>query len=124
MLKPIAISCLSVAALIGTAFAAPILRIETSISGRNAEGEMEVLSKPTVIVESGKPATIRMGKISYEVTPILRENGTVDIQTSISKDTGKRSIALANPRVIVEMGKEGKIESKNYTLTLQPSLEK
>ncbi len=64
---PIAIIVISL-----SASAAPQPPIETSIAGRKAKGDKEVLSKPNVIVQSSKQASIKFGEFEYSMTPMLR----------------------------------------------------
>ena len=107
-----------------TASAAVQVLIETSIAKKNADGAKELLSKPSVIVESGKQAFIKLGKIEYAITPTVLPNGTVDIETVITEHDGKKAVVLAKPKVIVELGEEGEITSEQLSLTLRPTLKK
>jgi len=115
---------LATLAITFTASAAPTLRIETSIAGLSAKGAREVLSKPTVIVESGKNATIKHGNLEFSLTPTLCDNGTVDIQTVITEHKGKNAETLATPRMIVQLGKVAEIKIGQIAFTAQPSLAK
>lgn len=107
-----------------SAWAAPMLCIETSLSDHDAQGEPSVLAKPRVIVESGKRASIRFGNLEYSLTPTLHDRGTVEIETVITEHTGEKARTLSKPRVVVELGKSGEIRFGQRTLTLQPSLSK
>lgn len=117
-------SLLAASAITVAASAAPALLIKASIAEINAKGERKVLSKPNVIVESGKQATIKFGKLEYSLTPTLRDNGTVDIQTTMTERDGEKTTTLARPRMIVELGKEAEIASGQFVFTAQPSLAK
>lgn len=114
---------LTIIALTFTASAASQLVIETTIA---TKGGKDIVSKPTVIVESGKPATISTGgedtALEFALTPTLLDNGTVDIPTRITRRNGKKTDTLGTPRVIVQLGKVGRIEIGDLVLTVSPSL--
>ncbi len=107
-----------------SASALPALLLEASIAKQTAHGATEVLSQPNVIVESGKQATIRSGKLEYSLTPKLLDNGTVDIQAVITEYHGEKAVVLAKPRMIVEPGKEGSLTMEQRVFTIRASLAK
>ena len=107
-----------------SASAAPMLLIETSIAEPNAKGEKDILSKPSIIVESGKQATINFGTLKYSLIPTLRDNGTVDIETVITERNGKETTTLAKPRMIVELGKSAEVTLGQVSFTAKPSIRK
>ncbi len=107
-----------------SASAAPMLLIETSIAEPNAKGEKDILSKPCILVESGKQATINSGKLEYSLTPTLRDNGTVDIETVITERNGKETTTHAKPRMIVELGKSAVVTHGQLLFTVKPSIRK
>lgn len=107
-----------------SASGAPQLLISTTISKHDAKGDTELLSKPSIIIESGNQGIIESGKREYIITPTLRDNGTVDIQTVITESRGKETATLSKPRMIVELGKIAQVRIGQLVFTAQPSISK
>jgi hypothetical protein len=109
---------LAIIAMSLTASAAPALLVETTISDHQANGGKEVLTVPSVTVESGKEVTIQAGQFEFGVTPTLLDDGNVDISTTIKAD---------KPGVISMKGKLGnvaEIRIAQTTFTIKISLAK
>ena len=62
---------LSASILVFPVAAAPQLRIDTTFSKQMADNEKSIIASPSVIVDSGDEATIKMGKITITTTPSL-----------------------------------------------------
>lgn len=107
-----------------SASGAPLLLIETTISKHNVKGGKELLSKPSVILESGNQGSIESGKHNYSLTPILLANGKVEIQAVITERNGEKTRTIAKPRKIVELGKVISIRIGKLVFTAKPSLAK
>ncbi|MCU0796028.1 MAG: hypothetical protein MUF31_08850 [Akkermansiaceae bacterium] len=119
-MKPISI-LLAVLATFSLSSAAPLIRIETTISGKEVDGEPLILAAPGVVVEDGKEAIIRFGVLEYALTPRILKNGSVQIETVITDRTKKDSKVLAKPKTVVDLGKSAEITTGNLTLTLLPT---
>lgn len=104
------------------AAAAPALRIETTIATR---GE-RIVSRPTVVVESGKQATLSSGdeqsELTCALTPTLLADGTVDVQAVITQRHGKKTDKLASPRLHLQLGQVAKVQVGELTFTAKASL--
>lgn len=107
-----------------TAAASPSLRIEMTIA---TDGE-HIVSRPTIVTQSGKQATISSGDQESELTcaliPTLLDNGSVDIRAVITQRKGKKTETLAAPRVITQLDKLAKIQVGKLVFTAKPSLAK
>lgn len=107
-----------------TASAAPTLFVETSITQVNAKGVKEVLAAPSLAVESGKLATIQVGKLEYSITPTLLDNGTVDLRAVLTERNGEKKDQLAAPRINAGLGKVAEIKVGQIAITTKTSLAK
>jgi len=107
-----------------TAAASPSLRIEMTIA---TDGE-HIVSRPTIVTQSGKEATISSGnqqsELTCALTPTLLDNGTVDIRAVITQRKGEKTDTLATPQLITQLGKLAKIQVGKLIFTAKPSLEK
>ena len=123
-MKPILSTLLASIAITLTAAASPSLRIESTIA---TDGE-HIVSRPTIIVQSGEQAIISSGdqesELTCALTPTLLDNGTVDIRVVITQRKGKKTDTLANPRIKVQLGELAKIQSGKLVFTAKPSLAK
>ena len=107
-----------------TASAAPILLVATTITQQNAKGGKHVLAVPSIAVESGKLATIQVGKLEYTITPTLLDNGTVDLRAVITGHNGEKKDKLSSPRINIALGKVAEIEVGKVAITFKTSLVK
>ena len=109
-------------ALTLTVSAAPLLRIETTIS----QADHSVLSRPMVFTSSGKEAVIPTGdkdsEITYALTPTLLDNGMVDLQATATQRNGEKITKLEEPRVVVKLGEVVKSQVGDLLLTVKTSL--
>ena len=62
-MKTTVTSLLATIAMAFTASAAPTLLVETTITENHANGGPDVLKAPAISVESGKQATVKIGKL-------------------------------------------------------------
>lgn len=93
-----------------SALAKPNLVVETSVTEARSQGGPDVLVVPKIVVESGKHAMVRVGKMEWELTPTLREDGVVEIQVNWTEHDGRESDRLAAPRVKTKVGEVAEIE--------------
>jgi hypothetical protein len=111
-----------------TACASPALLVETTITEQHAKGGPDVLSAPSIKVESGEQATVQIGirdhEIVYAVTPTLLDDGTVDISAILTKRDGEKSDKLAAPRIKAKLGEAAEIQIGQQTFTTKTSLAK
>ena len=117
-MKPLSASL----ALAVSAAAAPMLRIEATFATDGGQ----VVSAPSLVVESGKAASIETGTLesalTISLTPTLLDNGQVDIKTVITQRKGKQTDTIAAPRLVVQLGKLAKIEVGKLAFTAKPTL--
>lgn len=121
-MKTVIITFLASLALAVSATAAPMLRVETTIAPDGGQA----VSAPSVVVESGKMASIEIGNqesaLTLAITPTLLDNGQADIKTVITQRKGKQTDTLAAPRLLVQLGKLAKIEIGKLVFTAKPTL--
>jgi len=121
-MKPTLSTFLASVALTLTVSAAPLLRIETTIS----RADNSVLSRPMVFTPSGKEASITIGnegsEVTYTMTPTLLDNGTVDLQTTATQRNGEKITKLGEPRMVVKLGEVTKTKVGEFVLTVKTSL--
>lgn len=107
-----------------TAVASPSLRVDITV----ATGGDRIVSRPTIMTQSGKQAVISSGdqesELTIALTPTLHENGTVDIQSVITQRKGKKMDRLAVPRIVVQLNKFARIQVGELVFTAKPSLAK
>ena len=107
-----------------TASASPALLVETTITEHHAKGGKDVLMAPRITVESGKQATIQVGKLEYAVTPTLLDDGTVDLRATVTERDGKKADKLAAPRIKAKLGQVAEIQIGQLALKTKTSLAK
>jgi hypothetical protein len=105
-----------------SALAAPTMVIDAVISQRDGAGQLTAVAAPKVVVESGKEAVIQHGRMQYAVTPNLLENGTVVLSVVISEQVGKVLEKRAEPRLVVDLDRDGLIDFGGISISVKPSL--
>ena len=114
-------SILASIAVVLTAAASPSLRIDMTIA---TSGD-RVVSRPSFVVESGKPGGFASGDDESELrcalTPTLLDDGAADIQMVITQRKGKKTDRHA-PRIRVPLGKLAKLKVGELVVTVKPSL--
>jgi hypothetical protein len=123
-MKTTVTSLLATIAMAFTASAAPTLLVETTITENHANGGPDVLKAPAISVESGKQATVKIGKLEYAVTPTLLDNGTVDLRAVLTERDGEKADRLAAPQIKAKLGKVAEIQIGDLTFTTKTSLAK
>ena len=106
-----------------TAFAAPVLLVKTTITENHANGDKDVLEAPWLTVESGKKATIPVGKFEYTVTPTLLKDGYVDLFVILNGDNGNEAVHL-NTHITAKLGQVAVMGTGKLVLTIEISLAK
>jgi type II secretory pathway component HofQ len=107
-----------------SASASPALLVETTITEQHPKGGKDVLAAPRITVESGKKATIRVGKLEYTVTPTLLDDGTIDLRAVLTEHNAKKADKLAEPRIIAKLGQIAEIQVGSFALATKTSLAK
>jgi type II secretory pathway component GspD/PulD (secretin) len=107
-----------------TASASPALLVETTITEHHAKGGKDVLMAPRITVESGKQATIQVGKLEYAITATLLDGGTVDLRAILTERDGKNADKLAAPRITAKLGQVAEIQIGQLAFTTKTSLAK
>jgi Flp pilus assembly secretin CpaC len=107
-----------------TASASQALLVETTITQQHAKGGPDVLAVPSITVESGKQAAVKIGKLEYAVTPTLLDDGTVDICAILTQRDGEKSDKLAAPRIKAQLGEAAQIQIGQLTFATKTSLAK
>jgi hypothetical protein len=123
-MKPAIIALLSTIIATVTASASQALLVQTTIIVHDDKGRPEVLSAPSITVESGRRAVVQIGKLEYAVTPILLDDGTVDISAILTERDGEKSDKLAAPRIKTKLGEAAQIQIGQYTFATKTSLAK
>jgi len=123
-MKTTIIALLSTIVASVTASASQALLVQTSIIEHDDKGRTEVLSAPSITVESGKQAIIQVGKLEYAVTPTLLDDGNVDISAILTEREGEKSDKLAAPRIKTKLGEAAQIQIGQYTFATKTSLAK
>jgi hypothetical protein len=123
-MKTAIIALLSTIVASVTASASQALLVQTTIIEHDDKGRTEVLSAPSITIESGKRAIIQVGKLEYAVTPTLLDDGTVDISAILTERDGKRSDELAAPRIKTKLGEVAQIQIGQYSFATKTSLAK
>jgi hypothetical protein len=123
-MKTTVTSLLATIAMAFTASASPSLLVETTITENHAKGGKDVLAAPSITVESGKQASIQVGKLEYAVTPTLLDNGTVDLRAVLTERDGEKVDRLAAPQIKAKLGKVAEIQIGDLTFTTKTSLAK
>jgi len=90
-----------------TAAAAPPLLVKTTVTGLH---DKDVLSVPSITVESGVEALIEVNGIKYAVTPTLLDGGRVALRAVVTRRDAKDRNSLAVPLVTTELGKAAEIQ--------------
>jgi len=119
-MKTTILQLLAIPAIIATAHSAPVLDITTVISEKQADGAFHVLSRPSIIVESGKSASIGKtgpGHFQLSIKPTLLDNGSVLIKSVLKTDQ-----PVMRPDITVAMGKQASIRTDALQLTVTASL--
>ena len=107
-----------------SASASPALLVETTITEHHAKGGKDVLAAPSITVESGKQATIQVGKLEYAITPTLLDDGTVDLRAILTERDGKKADKLAAPRIKAKLGLVAEIQIGQLAFSTKTSLAK
>ena len=107
-----------------TASASPALLVETTITEHHAKGGKDVLMAPRITVESGKQATIQVGKLEYAITATLLDGGTVDLRAILTERDGKKADKLAASRITAKLGQVAEIQIGQLAFTTKTSLAK
>jgi hypothetical protein len=115
---------LTVIAITLSASASPALLVATTITERHPNGGKDVVAAPRITVESGKKATIRVGKLEYTVTPTLLDDGTIDLRAVLTEHNAKKADKLAEPRIIAKLGQIAEIQVGSFALATKTSLAK
>jgi hypothetical protein len=123
-MKTAIIALLSTIVASVTASASQALLVQTTIIEHDDKGRTEVLSAPSITIESGKRAVVQIGKLEYAVTPTLLDDGTVDISAILTEREGEKSDKLAAPRIKTKLGEAAQIEIGQYTFATKTSLAK
>jgi hypothetical protein len=107
-----------------SASASPALLVETTITEQHTNGNRgkDVLAAPRITVESGKKATIRVGKLEYTVTPTLLDDGTVELRAVLTEHNAKKADKLAEPRITAKLGQIAEIQVGPFALATKASL--
>jgi hypothetical protein len=123
-MKTAIIALLSTIVASVTASASQALLVETTITEQHAKGGPDVLSAPSIKVESGKQATVTIGNLEYAVTPTLLDDGIVDISAILTERHGEKSDKLAAPHIKAKLGEAAKIQIGQLTFATKTSLAK
>jgi len=123
-MKTTIITLLATIVITLTASASPALLVETTITEHHAKDGKDVLLAPSITVESGKQASIQVGKLEYAVTPTLLNDGTVDLRAILTKHDGKKADKLAAPRIKAQLGQVAEIQIGQLAFTTKTSLVK
>ncbi len=115
---------LTAIAITFSASASPALLVETTITEQHPKGGKDVLAAPRITVESGKKATIRVGKLEYTITPTLFDDGTIELRAVITEHNGKTADKLAEPRINAKLGHTAEIQVGPFALATKTSLAK
>ena len=107
-----------------SASASPALLVETTITEHHAKGGKDVLAAPSITVESGKQATIQVGKLEYAITPTLLDDGTVDLRAILTERDGKKADKLAAHRIKAKLGLVAEIHIGQLAFSTKTSLAK
>ncbi len=122
-MNPSKVSIIAAILLSGIAFADPMLRLETTLAAVNGRGEKEILSRPTVLVESGKEARVQMGERTYVLSPKWPGKGAVEIEVVVMEAVGGVETTLGKPRVVVAPGQVAEVRISGQSFTIQPWIE-
>lgn len=106
------------------ASAPPTLLVQTTITEYHAEGVKDVMAAPTVAVESGKQAVIKVGRLEFAITPTLLNAGTVDLRAILTERDGEKANTLTAPRIHAELGKVAEIKVGQRVFATKTSLAK
>lgn len=117
-------SLLATIAMAFTASAAPTLLVETTITERHASGGPDVLKAPAISVESGKQASVEIGKLEYAVTPTLIDDGTIKLRVVLTERDGEKPDRLAAPQIKANLGEVAEVRIGDLTFATKTSLAK
>ena len=123
-MKTTIITLLATIVITLTASASPALLVETTITEHHANGGKDVLLAPSITVESGKQASMQVGKFDYAVTPNLLNDGTVDLRAILTKHNGMKTDMLATPSIKAQLGEVAEIQIDQLAFTTKTSLAK
>lgn len=87
------------------ASAAPLLLVDTVVTDGG-----EVLSRPKLMVESGKEAAIAVGTLKLTTVATLLKDRTVELRTTLSEPRGKKTDVLTAPRVVAKLGQRAEVQ--------------
>ncbi|MEI6322731.1 MAG: hypothetical protein WCP60_06480 [bacterium] len=115
-------SIIATSVLAYSALAAPKLQVDATI----ATGNNQILSKPTLIVENGKEASVTIGsqdsELKYTFTATLITGKRVDIRTVITQSSATKTNTLGTPEIITPLGSVSSIKTADLVLTTKTSL--
>src|SRR5687768_11097590 len=100
-----------------SAFAAPALLVEMTITEQPAAAEKRILAKPRVIVESGTKFSISVENLELVVIPTLLKDGTVDLNIVAAERFGKKQDLEKMPRVNARIGATAELEIGDLLLS-------
>ena len=84
----------------------------------------KTLMAPLVIGPSGKQATIKFGKFEYNVTPVLHDDGTVDVSAILTEHDGKDAHQVVDQRIKAKLGHATEVRVGNLVFQTTTSLVK
>lgn len=121
-MKTVLITLLIAATLSITASARiPLLRVDMVLLEHSAAGD-KTLMAPLVITTSGKQATIKAGKFEYNITPILYDDGTVEVSAILTKRAGKNTLQVVDQRIKAKLGHATEVRVDNLIFQTTTSL--
>ena len=122
-MKSILITLLVATTFSITASAAPYLRVDIDLLEHSAAGD-KTLMHPVMITSSGKQATIQSGKFEYSVTPILHDDGTVDVSAILTERDGKNTRQVVDQRIKAKLGHATEVRVDDLVFRTTTSLTK
>lgn len=101
----------------------PLLQVKMVLLERSASGD-KTLMAPLVLTPSGKQATITSGKFEFNITPILHDDGTVDVIAILTERIGKNTHQVVDQRIKAKLGhvteiRDGNLVFQTTTLLLK-----
>ena len=104
-----------------TAVAAPPLLIETTITGMH---DKDVLSVPSITVESGREALIQVNGIEYAITATLGERGLVGLRATLAQPDSKKTERLSLPQIDTKLGEAAEFAVGQLSFAITTTLVK
>ena len=90
---------------------------------RSAAGD-KTLMAPLMFTPSGKQATIKSGKFEYDITPVLHDDGTVEVSAILTERDGKGTHQIVDQRIRAKLDHATEVRVGNLVFQTTTSLVK